>query len=85
MSTITLKNKNDGDFRPFSTNPIYQIQIEIICKKCISPGRKKIFKNAWHFYKHQLDHHVHHPDDKIKITENIIALAKKIARGETEF
>ena len=83
MSIITFKNKKEGDFRPYSTNPIYQVPIEKKCEFCISPGRKKIYQTLWCYYKHQLDHHIHHPDDKIKITESVIVLAKKIAQGET--
>ena len=83
MSLITVKNKNDGDLRPYSTNPVYLTPIHEECDKCVAPGRKKIFKTVWQWYKHQLQHHVRHPDDKIKIEIQIREYAKKIIRGES--
>lgn len=82
MSSIIFKNITLGDINPYSTNPVYLTNIQKKCPGCSGPGRKKIFKGLWQYYKHQLYHHVQHPDDKIKIENEIREHAKKIIQGE---
>ncbi len=52
MSLIPLKNKKEGDIRPYSTNPIFSTPIDAQCGYCFAPGRKKHYPTLWNLYLH---------------------------------
>ena len=94
MSNQTQFNLLNYDVRPYSTNPVYRIEIRIKNPYTKGPGRKKIFPNLWMYYKNI---HFHYTIEKSKLDSNddysnedeikthVKEIAKKIIKGERNF